>query len=299
MTKQDSKTTPMDQQMWKVLRHSKIAVYRQRDSLERVFEKTSSFGGQMEAASALTQELEHHNHLYLPSLFESKFWEVRSAIIQSNCIQPGKVHEEFVYQGLKGENEEVRFHSINKLRNFSIKRQRSMEEACVKCLDDSSEKVRASAASLVGWWNDRAHVPKLLCMAKDENDSRAKTNAVESIVSFINDDEFGKDVKDAITACMDSDNHRLATTAASIVYPYSKDRANKILMKLLKADIQVHRAAAAWAIGQTGDHHTYLDVILEAMRVEEQDMAVDQLTRAMAKFADIIGDFESIMKKVF
>lgn len=284
--------------VWRIINESKVAAYRDTNIYKDILEKTTNQEATVLAVELLTKSITTFDVDTIPKIFESADSSLKAAIINSAGVKENGPLEDLLVSGLESDDIELQFSSVTKLRDFSTKKQHSYREKLIKLLGSPCDKVRSSTVALIGWWHDPKDFHHIINVAKNDDNARVKTNALEALTNYLRDNERSKELISVISDCIEDDNHRLATTAAALYYPFAKETADYLLKKFIKSNLELRRAAAAWAMGQTGDYQNYTEILLESIQTEDVEMPLFQMARALAVFCDIKGEITPTLKSI-
>jgi len=154
-------------------------------------------------------------------------------------------------------------------------KEKDLEASILKCVRDDDDRVRATAAGMLGRVGTPTAVKAIISTLADP-DNRVKANAV-SAVGLLSDKKLAK----LIRPFLESSSNRVRANAAVVMSQLGQSEGSKILQEMANDPRDAFRASAAWGLGQIYDESAKL--ILQNLAKNDDMENVRSIARRMVK----------------
>lgn len=277
---EDSVTEGMLTRMWRVAQFAPTAVKDDLRSLTAMLEKSNARESRLAAARAVVRWPTDESEPIVRSLFESEDWVVRAEIIKYCNLRERSAALPWFVRALGDPNAWVRHSAIVELKDVA---RDELDENGVsrilQCLDDSDERVRATAVFIVGNWNPSNAAEILRKMLLDP-DGRVRANAVDGI----RQNNLQRNLEQELLQLSSDKSNRVRANVAVTLAAIRPEECNNIAMAMLRDSDPLMRSSGAWLVGMAPGPGTG-PLLLELLRSESEEIAINQIVRSLAKMA--------------
>lgn len=292
----DESPTNEEYKTWHIFNYAMNQKKIESGQLKPMIQNITTLKGKLEAVRTLVKQPQEYEEL-IKMLFADEAWSVRAEIVKAYNDLSWKQNRTFLKKALQDENNWVRFLGFNQFRVLPPAVQKLEESQLVDGFQDEDDRVRATAVSIVGGWEDPKYILPLTDLVCHDPNSRVKTNAIEALRYFVKDESFGYAIQKAFRQAMTVNNQRVATTSAAYLYAVDSQMVQSFLSEMIESPSGLNRAAAAWAMGTTDDAAAFLEQLQHAYKHETESMPVNQMAKAIAKLLIMSQDtFTDIFK---
>jgi HEAT repeat protein len=267
--------------VWRVAQVAPVDVKRDLEAIKRLIAETTTRDAQVAAARAVIRWPGHEADACIEALFTSSEWVVRAEVVKNLNLRPKDQVLSYYERALSDDNAWVRHLAMSELKDTEMEElSESLRQAIVKSLDDTDERVRASAIFITGKWR-RPERLEWVAKALEDRDNRVRANAVEAL----NDDDDIRRFLERLEVMARSDrSNRVRANAAFAVGKIDAEKAMQIAGELLTSTEVLMRSSGAWLIGAIkakGGHER----LMELLTHEKEEVVLNQVVRSLAKLS--------------
>jgi putative ABC transport system ATP-binding protein len=281
LSEDEASRTEILKRVWRVAQVAPVDVKRDLDSIKRLIADTTARDAQIAAARAVIRWPGREADDCIETLFSSTEWVVRAEVVRNLNLRPRNQVLGFYERALADENAWVRHLAMSELKSAETNElTESLRSCIIKSLDDSDERVRASAIFIAGkWTTDERFFWISKCL--DDRDNRVRANAVESLVS---DSDITQFLERLEHMARSDRSNRVRANAAFAVGQIDPDKAMRIASDLLTSSEVLMRSSGAWLIGAIkakNGHERLMDLLIH----EKEEVVLNQVVRSLAKLS--------------
>lgn len=266
--------------VWRVAQFSPANNVSDMESLKHLMITSKSRNSWIAAARALVRWKNSEADKIIETLFTSDDWVVRSEVLKYASLRGKSESTPYYLRGLEDPNAWVRHTAMVEIKEFEQSELSDSQQAQVlDHLTDSDERVRATAIFMIGKWKI-PDVQSFFQKGLMDPDARVRANTIESIQAH----DLSESMQMNLEAMLGDRNNRVRANAAMAVAKTNPHASFQTARQMINSTDPLTRSSGAWLLGSIRPENGG-QVLLDTLKVEKEDIVVNQIVRSLAKLA--------------
>lgn len=272
-------SSEMISHLWRIVQRVNKPMPEDVGAVKELFSETKSTAGLVEALRALAKWPGEESDRILKELFSHSDSTIRAEFLRAVEGKGENYFKQYCWQALTDSNAWVRFLAVSMLKRLTQSPSDTEKNQLLVSLEDPDERVRATAAVLLGMWRYLPASEKLISATEDA-DGRVRANSLEALVTLgLGTDER---VRECLKKGLGDKNNRARANAARFLFASDPGSSMHTLKEMLESENNLLRASAAWAVAQVSVSESG-PLLFSRLQRETNELVTSQLVSALAQ----------------